>query len=300
MNLCRHMADWRYDVMEHLTFSFIGGDLRQLQVIEMLSDEGYRIKTFGFDKKDNKEKGSLKECLKTADYIFLPLPYTTDKRTINAPYSSSEITIDELIDSLDEGRIVFGGKLDADIKRRCRERGVDVYDYIDREEFAIMNAVPTAEGAILAAMSNTPYTIKGSNCLVVGYGRIGKVLAADLKALGARVTATSRHRGVLAEIEAFDYTPLKTGDIKNCIGEFDIIFNTVPHMVLGARCLMATKKDVLIIDLASKPGGVDFDEAKRLKRKVMWELSLPGKVAPYTAGKIVKDTILNMIEELEV
>ena len=64
--------------------------------------------------------------------------------------------------------------------------------------------------------------------------------------------------------------------------------------------LAATDKDILIIDLASRPGGVDFDEAKRLGRRVIWALSLPGKVAPYTAGAIIKNTLINMIEELGV
>ena len=118
--------------------------------------------------------------------------------------------------------------------------------------------------------------------------------------MGAQTHVEARKYADLAMIEGHGYEPLPLDNLKDHIHEFDIIFNTVPYMVLGSGCLMATKKDVLIIDLASKPGGVDFDEAKRLKRKVLWELSIPGRVAPYTAGKIVKDTILNIIEELEV
>lgn len=286
--------------MEHLTFAFIGGDLRQQSVIDMLSDEGYRIKTYGFDKLGKNTERGLKECVESADYIILPLPYTTDKITVNSPYSSEEILIDSLIGKINKNQVVIGGKLDDNITERCIERGIGIYDYTDREDFAMMNAVPTAEGAIASAMANTTYTIRGSNCLVIGYGRIGKVLSADLRALGANVTATSRKKEVLAEIETLGFNSLRTDKIKESLSEYDIIFNTVPYMILGDRCLMATKKEVLIIDLASKPGGVDFDEAKRLNRKVLWELSLPGRVAPDTAGKIIKDTVLNMIEELEV
>ena len=293
------MVEWRY-VMEHLTFSFIGGDMRQWSVIKMLSDEGYRIKTYGFDKlKGNTEEGLL-DTIENANYIVLPLPYTTDKITVNSPYSGEKILIESLIEKIKKNQVVLGGKLDKSIMERCRTCGIDIYDYANREEFAVMNAVPTAEGAIAAAMNNTDITIKGSRCLVIGYGRIGKVLSADLKALGANVTATSRQTSVLAEIEAMGYSALKTDKIKDYVSDFDIIFNTVPHMVLGERCLMATKKNVLIVDLASRPGGVDFNEAKRLKRKTLWELSLPGRVAPFTAGKIIKDTVLNMIEEMEV
>ncbi len=286
--------------MEHLTFSFIGGDLRQLQVVNMLLLEGYRVNTFGLCKGDANEKDSLEECVKGADYIILPLPYSKDKKTVNGPFYEKEIMIDDLINEIYEGQRVIGGRLDGDIKKRCMEKGALALDYTEREDFAVMNAVPTAEGAILKAIENTPCTLKECNCLVIGYGRIGKILSAYLKGLGARVTATSRHKNILAEIDSFGYSALKTDNINAAICDFDIIFNTVPHMIMDLKCLMLTKKDVLIIDLASKPGGVDFDEAKRLQRKVLWELSLPGRVAPYTAGRIVKETVLNMVEELEV
>ena len=286
--------------MEHLLFSFIGGDIRQLQVVDMMLGEGYRIKTFGLGKKDVNEKDSLKECVKGADYIILPLPYSKDKRTVNAPFCEKEIMIEELLNEANDKQKVIGGRLDGEIKKRFLEKGVYTFDYTEREDFAVMNAVPTAEGAILKAIEHTPCTLKECNCLVIGYGRIGKILASYLKGFGAKVTATSRHKNVLAEIDSFGYKALKTEKISDVIGDFDVIFNTVPHMILDLKCLMATKKDVLIIDLASKPGGVDFGEAERLKRKVLWELSLPGRVSPYTAGRIVKETVLNMVEELEV
>ena len=48
------------------------------------------------------------------------------------------------------------------------------------------------------------------------------------------------------------------------------------------------------------PTGVDFAAAQQSGLNVIWALSLPGKVAPRTAGNIIKDTILNMIHEMEV
>ena len=94
--------------------------------------------------------------------------------------------------------------------------------------------------------------------------------------------------------------PTDPQELAEKIGECDIIFNTVPHCVLDFKALSVTKPNVLIIDLASRPGGVDFETAKELERRVIWALSLPGKVAPYTAGRIIKDTIMNIIEELGV
>ena len=56
------------------------------------------------------------------------------------------------------------------------------------------------------------------------------------------------------------------------------------------------QSDALILDLASKPGGVDWDAAQALGRRVVWALSLPGKTAPFTAGEIIAKTILHMLE----
>ena len=61
--------------------------------------------------------------------------------------------------------------------------------------------------------------------------------------------------------------------------------------------LWKLQSDALIIDLASKPGGVDFDTASRLGRKTVWALSLPGKVAPITAGDMIACTIRNILKE---
>ena len=114
------------------------------------------------------------------------------------------------------------------------------------------------------------------------------------------MTATARRHSDIAWIKSHGFDACRTQELAEKIGECDIIFNTVPHCVLDFKALSVTKPNVLIIDLASRPGGVDFETAKELERRVIWALSLPGKVAPYTAGRIIKDTIMNIIEELGV
>jgi len=46
--------------------------------------------------------------------------------------------------------------------------------------------------------------------------------------------------------------------------------------------------------------GVNLDVAQSLGFKVIHALSLPGKVAPKTAGNIIGETILNILQEMEV
>ena len=195
------------------------------------------------------------------------------------------------------GKIVFCPMKDKLIKTSKHWQDVKVYDFLNREEMQVCNAVPTAEGAIEIAISETPFTLHNSNCLVLGYGKVGKILAKSLDALGAKTYVSARKYADLALIEGHGCYPLTVSEAKSRLGEFDIIFNTVPALILSKNELLHIRRDTLVIDLASKPGGVDFETAKELGIHVVWALSLPGRVAPVTAGIIIKDTIINMLRE---
>lgn len=290
-----------------LTFSFIGGDLRQLRAMNALAKDGYTVRAYGFLPKYFKAaeqvvlENSLLKCTVGADAVVLPLPYSTDSgenRKINTPLWEGTADINEIFKA--SPKLLFAGKTDSFLRDSCRELEISLLDYAEREDFAIMNAVLTAEGAIELAMANTPYTLHKSRCLVIGNGRIGRVLASDLKALGAKVCVTARKFSDIAWIEAGGCKSAQTAALCDVVSEYDIIFNTVPHKVMDFKVLAKTRDNVLIIDLASRPGGVDFEVAPRLGRRVIWALSLPGKCAPDTAGEIIKDTLVNMLEEMGV
>lgn len=285
------------------TISVAGGDLRQLTLAKMLASDGYDVKIYGFDK-DIKTQGlklacSIEQAL-DADIVILPVPVSFDNATINAPFAETPITIEELMKNINPLSIVFGGRISEQLSTALEDRGIMHRDYMKRDELAIRNAIPTAEGAIEIAVSETPITIHGSSCLVLGYGKVGKVLAKFLDGLGAKTHVEARKYADLALIESHGYIPLSLNEAKMRIGEFDIIFNTIPALILTRDLLSKVNKDSLIIDLASKPGGVDFDAAKDLGIRVIWALSLPGRIAPVTAGIIIKDTITNILTELEV
>ena len=164
----------------------------------------------------------------------------------------------------------------------------------------IAYAFPTAEGAIQIALEEMPVTLHGSRALVIGYGRLGKALAPRLAGLGAKVSVAARKYADLAWAEGFGFGTEHTGELKGWLCGYDLVVNTVPVRVLREAELADLKPGCLVIDLASKPGGVDFDAAARLGVKAFWALSLPGKVAPVTAGKSIKTTIYNILTELGV
>ncbi len=282
------------------TFAVIGGDLRSAYLAGLLAADGYKVITSGFDSTD------LPPCVTgctnpaqavpLADCVILPLPVTTDGTTVNAPFSRMRIPLDQVLNGLSQDQFLVGGKISDVVRKEAECRGLIIADYLDREELAVMNAVPTAEGAIQLAMEELPVTIDGSKCLITGFGRVGRTLSKRLVSLGARVTVAARKFADLAWAKSQGCDTIEMEALAKA-GDFDVIFNTVPVMLFGKEILKGMEKDTLLIDLASRPGGVDFNAAAELQIKTIWALSLPGRVAPKTAGAIIKKTILNMIKE---
>lgn len=173
----------------------------------------------------------------------------------------------------------------------------NIIDSFKEEEFLILNAIPTAEGAIQIAMGQLSTTIHNSKIMILGYGKVGKALSQLVHNMGAITYVAARDTGDLAWIENFKYNPIKFKDINKHLSNMDVIFNTVPELVLTKDKLRNLRGDILIIDLASKPGGVDFKVAEELGLNVIHALAIPGKYAPVTAANIIKKTIYNIIEE---
>lgn len=287
--------------------AFIGGDLRQIRVINGFAESGNIVSVYGFEKCNNSDFSdtvaqaeTVEKAITDSDIIILPLPYKIGQDIVNSPFSYSEIYVSDVIKRIKSEQILFVGKADEQIIALAELYNIHLTDYMEREELAVLNAIPTAEGAIEIAMREMPITIHSSNCLVLGYGRIGKTLSKMLSGLCANVSVAARNYSDFAWIKLNGYEALDISDLSKVLGKFDIIFNTVPNKILDFKYLSKIRKDSLVIDLASRPGGVDFETAKELNIQVIWALSLPGKTSPSTAGDIIKDTVTNILEELGV
>lgn len=284
------------------TFAVIGGDLRQIHLAGLLAAGGRQVFAVGFDRDVEippkvQPLRSAADAVVRAGCVVLPLPYSVDGETVNAPFARSALPLSEVWGSAREGQLVTGGMFNEAAREAARIHRFTAVDYYKREELAVLNSIPTAEGAIQIAMEELPVTIHGARCLVLGYGRVGRYLAHDLKALGADVSVCARKHADLAWVRAMGGHGVPLNGLSECLGSFDAVFNTVPAMLLTETLLARLRGDCLVIDLASKPGGVDFDTAGRLGVKVIWALSLPGKVAPLTSGAIICDTVLHIVSE---
>lgn len=274
------------------TICIIGGDLRQKRLFEVLSKDGYQVFSEGLG-----EEEFYFDDLKKADIVIFPIPMSFDNVYINAPFCRQKISIKSVLDHLNMDCLVLGACISKETEDMLTRKGLSFEDYFGREELIVKNAIPTAEGALEIALSEMPTTIFGSKCLVTGFGRVGKVMAKKLKALDADVTVSARKYGDFAWIEEAGLKPIHTEDLSLFVKDFDLIINTVPSLILTEEILKRVKDEALIIDLASKPGGVDFSAAKRLGKNVIWALSLPGKTAPLTAGDIIKEAVVNILSE---
>ena len=268
----------------------LGGDRRNLELIKLLDKKEINVKAFAIEGEGIEKYliNNLEEAINTADKIILGIPFSKDGETLNA---ATKISITYLINQIKENQEIYGGVLNEEFLLKAHNRGAKCFDFMKYEEFAILNTIPTVEGAIEIAIKNTEITLHNANILVAGYGRIGKLLAKILKDMGANVTVSARKNEDFAWINTYGYNKLEYKDLVENVEKYDIIFNTVPYMLFDEEVLKRINKECLIIDLASKPGGIDFSYANRLGVNCIWALGLPGKVACKSAAKYMLEVI---------
>jgi len=289
--------------MKHeLNIWVVGGDLRQAKLAQLLAEDGHTVHTYALSHPQQAVSGltaeaTLRQAGK-ADCVILPLTVTAGNGLLNAPLSLTEHPLAPILDQFSPRQFLCGGRVDRETEELARKRGLAIHDYFAREELAVANAVPTAEGAVQLAMEHLPITIHGSRVLIIGYGRVGRLTAQRFQALGARVSVAARKYEQLAWAQAMGFGGEHLDQLKDWLCGYDLIVNTVPAQVLGREELEDLNPSCLVLDLASKPGGVDLGAAGELKLTVIWALALPGKVAPVTAGAAIRDTIYNMLREI--
>lgn len=281
-------------------FGIIGGDLRQIYLAKKLQKDKNEVFVCGFENFVDFDKLKLKslkmsDLISSSKYIILPVPASRNKKVINAPFSNADIVLSEKLFSNLKNKVVFAGIVSS-LLEDVKLSSLHIRDYYQREDFLIPNALLTAEGAVSIALKEYGKSIFSSRCLVVGFGRIGKILAKLLKNMGAKVTVSARNvKDIsLAKISGFETTNVSKINEK---ADFDLIFNTVPALVLDDGALRYLSSARMIIDLASAPGGTDKLAAEELGIKLIPALGIPGKCFPEAAGEIIADVIYKMIEE---
>lgn len=198
---------------------------------------------------------------------------------------------------LPPGAFLVTAKASDALKEAALKYGFRLIEYGNIPSFVEENGAITAEGALQIAMRHRLRTLRGSDVLVIGYGGIGKPLSAMLKSLGADVSVAVRREEQLWILKGEGYRPVLSKDLLQFAGEYDVIFNTAPQLLLTRPVLEQMSPGVLIVDLASRPGGVDWKTAREMELKAVHALALPGQLTPVSGAIAIQHAIYQICEE---
>lgn len=293
----------RIVILTGIKIAFLGGDARMVEVIRYLEDWDASIVLFGFDHfspkgADVRKLEFTESHLAEADVVIFPVAGMNDNGEVDAHYADAPLVLsDEHFASLKKSALIFTGIAREYFSSVVRKYGLSMLQLMELDEVAIANSIPTAEGAMALAMEHTEITIHGSRSVVLGLGRCGLTLARMLAGIGAKVCVCAREPGNLARAEEMGFRAYPMTQLEYALADADIIFNTIPAKVLTADVLTQISRQTVIIDIASAPGGVDYRYAEKHGIKAILAPSLPGVVAPVTAGRILAQSIVRSIGE---
>ena len=228
----------------------------------------------------------------------MPTPVSMDRFTVKATEGQRKVTLKEVLEIAEKRQLIFGGMFPAEFRKALEEKGAVVNDFMRMDDIAVQNAVATAEGAIAEAIFMSNEVIHGQEVLVLGYGRCAEVLADKLKGMEARVTVMARREEVRTRAWTFG-NKVKSFEELEDLEKYQYIFNTVPELCVTREWIDRLNRYCCIVDIASKPGGVDFDYCSKKGIRAKLCGSLPGRYAPKTSGELLARKIESVLKETE-
>lgn len=274
-------------------YAVIGGDMRQVYLAEQLALLPGRIIYYALEKTPDRctKATSLENAIRSCDCVIGPIPLCQNGSFLKQTVSENDFTLDFILNIMKPGQTFYAGCIPESFLKGAKEKGIYAYDLMQNNTLAIYNTLATAEGAICEAILRSPRNLHHSKCAVLGYGRCGRTLTKYLRGMSCHVSvySTEEEERCWADIVA-DYA-LSLDDFGERGNEFDFIFNTIPALVLTDKQLRKLKSSVTIIDIASAPGGIDYEAAARLGVNASLCLALPGKYSPESCATAIKKII---------
>jgi len=283
-----------------LNIGFVGGDLRDVILMKHFQGMGAKVFVLGSSPTDLSvsEVDNMPEFLHAVDVVMAPMPGVDKDGNLKGAFLKSGLVLDDnFFQLLGPQKPLIIGVMPDNIYNKALQMGANIIRTAELDEIAVLNAIPTAEGAIQIALAESKRTLFGSKAIMFGLGRIGRILGRRLVLLGTEVYGVARRPASYAWGQDLGIKPLTECQFESIIPQAHFVFNTVPGLVVDEKILKMCKKDVIIIDLASAPGGVDFDSAKALGLKALLALGLPGKMSPESAGEILCQEYPRLIQE---
>ncbi len=290
--------------LKGIRVGLLGGDRRELVVADLLAARGAQVRAVGLPWPDpvSYTANRLEDVASWANVVIAPVGGTDEVGYIAysivpyAEFPGPRLT-EDIVSCMRPGTLLVIGSARPELTALCRRYDVRLVAYRDWDSFAILNAIPSAEGAVAMAMEESDITLHGSVTMVLGFGRLGTILANMLKGIGALTVVVARDVVDLTKARALGHRSVDFGLLHAALPDADIVFNTVPALVLPEAQLERMRRDAVVIDVATAPGGTDFAAARRLGLKARLAPGLPGLVAPRTAGQIEAETVLRILRD---
>ena len=246
----------------------------------------------------NLEGKSFENVIREAKCMIGPVVFSKNGE-ITGSSSNKKMSVETLLQEMTKEQILFGGCINEEIRHECEQKEIKAFVFMKMDDVAIYNAIATAEGAIMEAIKMQPINLHKSRCLVLGYGRCAKVLAAKLKGMDAQVTVCARNKTARSLAKSFGLEVMDFTELKRRICQYDHIFNTVPKQILKEDILRKISKESCIIDIASYPGGTNHQMAEKLGICAKLCPSLPGIYSPKSSGIMLAKKVLEISGEIK-
>lgn len=280
-----------------------GGDNRHLEIARLLSERDAAVAMVGYDNLRTPLPGTTFLDMdvvseESFDALILPAKGTDEEGAVDALFDAKKLILDDALLKRLSVKCIFTGIAGTYLRSLAERNGVRLIPLFDRDDVAILNAIPTVEGALALTIQHTDFTLHGAKSLVLGFGRVGMTLARTLHAIGSDVSVGARSSADLARATEMRLNPFHLSLLKERVAEADLLYNTIPYPMVTAEVIARMKQSSFILDLASAPGGTDFRFAEKRGIKALLAPSLPGLVAPKTAGRIMADVISQILLEV--
>ncbi len=271
-----------------------GGDERSVHLARLLLGDGHEVVCFALDGAALPDGCRSSGVPVAADAVILPVPAEDERGLLNAPQGAQPCRIEHILDCAGAGAVIIGGRLGAQIRAAAAQRGMQVHDYMHSPAFTARNAAITAEGAVSELMKKARTALCDMRILVVGWGRIGKLLISKLGMLCPDLYLMSRNSEARALARELGCTAIAPDCPPELQESFDAVINTAPAPVIAD--LRAFKSSCILLELASAPGGIDADAARDCELRLSVLRSLPGRYAPESAARAVHRAVTDILK----
>ncbi len=268
----------------------LGGALREKVVAARLQEEGFPVSVCAVEGMNDIAEATVCDCVKDANVLILPVASNDESGKIFAPATAESLYFgEEEMRLLAEDAVIYCGVASLMLKTAAKRLNHKLIEVMDLDEVAVPNGALTAEGTLYLAMARFPVSVSELNVAVFGYGRVGKATAQLFRALKAKVVVFSRNKKEIAEGRGRHIDMRFYNGVPAVLAKADLVINTVPAIIVNEQMMRHMSKDVLLIDLAAAPGGVDTKAANEKGLEVLNAPGIPGKYAPISAGQILAD-----------